>query len=1102
MNNKTLIALLGIGLIPSLLFGQLYRMDIDAQQAGQERVIDRVFTGNTVGLDVGFYDGATPILMTNWTVMFQYYDGQYSTNSPVQIKGVSSGNRVIFDSTSNVFYSASENYYFSIAGVDAAGRKRTFARGRMIEEYDPGTAGSVGVSSNGLYFVSWANIFGDPGSNSNLVEYVAMHGGEFGSDAVARAGVASNAADIATLQTNLNLASNSLSARIGAVQTNLNTASNALYQLAGVVNSTVITASNSLSFRIGLEETNRATAVGTVQTNLNAVSNFSAQANAKAIAAHAAVSNLPPIPTTNSLASRQWVQAHSINPSELVSESNYVASITGQVTLATNTPAITISNLLTGSAMIEVVTTNAENASECGIDIFDSNTNLLAAFMPACDGSTQQISFAYSSGQTLTFSRSSLLPSTATNVSPPILTSMRVWTLLDTTVSGRTNDLANQVLLVDDPSTDRQAANKLYADRQRDSAISTALAETWSRSRPTSLNDNDLAFGVCFVLREEGENLNLYYRGILFHTWAGGGTILPKITSIVFGTNITLNVSASTSGIYQASYSTDVATWTPIATNATTQVITSDKTLSLSFSNPAPSASSLYFRVAAATAPTTTPKSRSIAAATVGTNDAILATQPWVVGYLATNASGTGTVLYYNVTADSTAIGNAALARTNGTAVGTAAWADTYGAALGDTAYAPRSGAAIGADTIATDYGVAVGRGATAQHTNVAIGAGAQATGHNSVSIGAGAINDMDNTVLLGNTETTQTVARGTLAVGSIALGTSHPTSVWPQGGTTNIFTGAGTTGLVASASGDTNKFLRGDGTWQEVQAGTAGGITSLVVNGYAVPQTNGQAYLSITTSGGIYASNTPGNVELFLSSFPAWAGVGSNRVSFVYVTNAPQFFTVPSGVTNMAAWIWGGGANNFAGGSTFITFPVVPGENLELRVPNGGTTATITNSFFYGYWPGGGDGYAKGAATVGGGGGYSAILRGTNLVAVSGGGTAGGIGGGISGGTTGGIDGKGGTQVAGGAPGSTNQTAGSFLHGGSATTNATAMGGGGGYFGGGAGPNYGGGGSGFVNTSIGAVGYTFRGLVGSELPEYITGKGGPNQSGLIVLGY
>lgn len=194
MNKKALAtAMVVMGLFPSLLFGQLYRMDVDVQDAGIQKVIDRVFTGNTVGLDVGFYDGGYPLVVTNWTMLFRYYDSQYSTNPPTQIVGVASSNRVSFDSTTNLFYSANENYYFSISGVDNLGHKRTFARGRMIEEYDPATAGSGGVSSNGVYFISWGNIYGDPASNSNLVDFIEEYAG---ADSVARviATWASNAA--------------------------------------------------------------------------------------------------------------------------------------------------------------------------------------------------------------------------------------------------------------------------------------------------------------------------------------------------------------------------------------------------------------------------------------------------------------------------------------------------------------------------------------------------------------------------------------------------------------------------------------------------------------------------------------------------------------------------------------------------------------------------------------------------------------------------------------------------------------------------------------------------------------------------------------------
>jgi len=80
---------------------------------------------------------------------------------------------VVFDSTTNIFYSASENYYFSIFGIDGAGRRRTFARGRMIEEYDPAASASLGVSTGGVYIVPWGGIYGDPSSSASLVAYLA-----------------------------------------------------------------------------------------------------------------------------------------------------------------------------------------------------------------------------------------------------------------------------------------------------------------------------------------------------------------------------------------------------------------------------------------------------------------------------------------------------------------------------------------------------------------------------------------------------------------------------------------------------------------------------------------------------------------------------------------------------------------------------------------------------------------------------------------------------------------------------------------------------------------------------------------------------------------
>lgn len=179
MNRKTLVALLGICLIPSLLFGQYYRMDVDLQNPGENRVIDRVFTGNTVGLDVGLFDGGVPFSITNWTVWFKYGDGQYATNDMQAIVGVTSSNRVVFNAVSNVFYSPNENYYFSIFGTNNAGRRATFARGRLIEEYDPAASEGIGTSSNGIYYhaVSWETITGDPESNTGLVAFVESHAG-------------------------------------------------------------------------------------------------------------------------------------------------------------------------------------------------------------------------------------------------------------------------------------------------------------------------------------------------------------------------------------------------------------------------------------------------------------------------------------------------------------------------------------------------------------------------------------------------------------------------------------------------------------------------------------------------------------------------------------------------------------------------------------------------------------------------------------------------------------------------------------------------------------------------------------------------------------
>lgn len=160
-----------LGLFPSLLFAQLYRMEVDAQESGSQKVIDRVFTGNTVGLQVSFYDGGDPLPVTNWTMRFMYGYGQYDTNGMVPVFGTAgaSNNVVVFDSATNVFFSENGSYYFSIVGTNTAGKVRTFARGRMIEEYDPATGGSY---SNGIP-MPWANL--NFASKEWIVEYISTN---------------------------------------------------------------------------------------------------------------------------------------------------------------------------------------------------------------------------------------------------------------------------------------------------------------------------------------------------------------------------------------------------------------------------------------------------------------------------------------------------------------------------------------------------------------------------------------------------------------------------------------------------------------------------------------------------------------------------------------------------------------------------------------------------------------------------------------------------------------------------------------------------------------------------------------------------------------
>lgn len=206
-------------------------------------------------------------------------------------------------------------------------------------------------------------------------------------------------------------------------------------------------------------------------------------------------------------------------------------------------------------------------------------------------------------------------------------------------------------LHVDDPLTEESAANLRTVELNADAALDLALAQVYSRAGNTLLNGFRTYVGPRFYYIEEGENLNFYYGDNLdpVFTIVGGGAVVPKITGLDYdATNdtFTLFANARTSGVYAVDWSTNgLADWTRIDTNDVTQTILTEKTISLMVSNPVPAMTAMVFRVASVEAATTIPKVRSLAAPTSGTNDDLLATQPWVEDYVAVHG-GTSAVTW------------------------------------------------------------------------------------------------------------------------------------------------------------------------------------------------------------------------------------------------------------------------------------------------------------------------------------------------------------------------------------------------------------------------------------------------------------------------
>jgi hypothetical protein len=275
-------------------------------------------------------------------------------------------------------------------------------------------------------------------------------------------------------------------------------------------------------------------------------------------------------------------------------------------------------------------------------------------------------------------------------------------------------------------------------------------------------------------------------------------------------------------------------------------------------------------------------------------------------------------------------------------------------------------------------------------------------------------------------------------------------------------------------------------------------------------------AALNFTTNG------TNGGAHSIALSGTGGASCTAGKQVYSY-TGYDQVATVPAGCSTatIKAWGAGGGVGTYAavcsGAGGFAQRTVTgltTGDNLVVMVGRGGTGYSAS----YG---GGGAGALSGSAYGGSGGGLSGVFVGsksqTNALVIAGGGggtylsTVGGAGGGASG-----LDAKGmgGTQTAGGAPGTIPLTggggvAGSALQGGYGTKylGGGGTGGGGGYFGGGGAGWYGGGGgSGYApgGTLITGSGAT---VANSSDSDYTSGIGNgacaktaSGQNGRVVL--
>ena len=158
------------------------------------------------------------------------------------------------------------------------------------------------------------------------------------------------------------------------------------------------------------------------------------------------------------------------------------------------------------------------------------------------------------------------------------------------------------------------------------------------------------------------------------------------------------------------------------------------------------------------------------------------------------------------------AFGGACEAGAAGIAVGVETKSDSGGAAFGFESEAGKDALAAGVQSVAGERGFAAGNRGKGAPGSFVFSDGEEAdfnrlayTNWFSVRAGGGTYYSTPTFEVTGDIE----AASFTLDGDTI--------TEWPTGGTyTNLFAGAGTTGSVYSAAGDVEKYLRGDGTWQD----------------------------------------------------------------------------------------------------------------------------------------------------------------------------------------------------------------------------------------------------------------------------------------------